>query len=461
MDIIHADSNDDLIRCIHLNIPAVLHLNIDIVQIPEFLLRIDKIATLCESINVIDTNCVTIYGNSKTIKTTWDQFFIDVKINSGLYIKDFHYQMHSYFQDVALDLPLYIQDDWLNWYWKRYHKHSSDYHFLYVGGSTTHTAIHHDVCCSYSWSINLQGRKKWTIWHPSNDLNYSKEASSNNSKIIVFEQGLNELIFIPSGWSHKVENISNGEEIISINCNWFNAFNIMEIFLFLLRELNAIRKEIWHLRKDKSEHVLNKNQSRFYSNQIIGMDDVEWIQHCELLLNTNCSMNIKSFLEILSCRIMMLYSFHSTDMIILKPDWIKVFCNNFDMSMINTHDKEILKMYRETYLLVELLNSSINFMSFHIDNNNSTDDIEFIQIPKISMRDRYLELDNIVFWDFICIELSIILQYFLRNDILLLHTSRTFELTETILSDYLNDMQSTCIQLIMDSKNANIMDIIV
>ena len=36
-----------------------------------------------------------------------------------------------------------------------------------------------------------------------------------------------EVIFVPSGWHHQVENV---EDTISINHNWFNAANIQTIF---------------------------------------------------------------------------------------------------------------------------------------------------------------------------------------------------------------------------------------
>lgn len=40
---------------------------------------------------------------------------------------------------------------------------------------------------------------------------------------VVPMQGVNEALFVPSGWHHSVENV---EDTLSINHNWLNGFNI-------------------------------------------------------------------------------------------------------------------------------------------------------------------------------------------------------------------------------------------
>jgi hypothetical protein len=42
-------------------------------------------------------------------------------------------------------------------------------------------------------------------------------------KAIEVIQEAGEVIFVPSGWHHSVENL---DDTISINHNWFNGFNI-------------------------------------------------------------------------------------------------------------------------------------------------------------------------------------------------------------------------------------------
>jgi hypothetical protein len=156
-------------------------------------------------------------------------------------------------------------DDWLNWYWKRYRNGDDDYSFLYLGGNKTATGLHHDVMCSYSCSYNICGVKRWTLWHPSaqiepNSQQNSVHCSDDTLKQIILQNEL-DILFVPSGWHHTVENISEASEsnpnalTASINRNWFNAFSIYEVWLFIVRELNAVRNEIGYLRKTNNNAV--------------------------------------------------------------------------------------------------------------------------------------------------------------------------------------------------------------
>lgn len=72
---------------------------------------------------------------------------------------------------------------------------------------------------SYSWSVNLCGRKKWLLFPPGNenflrdeskqivymaDENYVEENDIFCFKVI---QEAGEIIFVPSGWYHQVSNL--------------------------------------------------------------------------------------------------------------------------------------------------------------------------------------------------------------------------------------------------------------
>jgi hypothetical protein len=109
----------------------------------------------------------------------------------GLYMKDFHFLLQRDAQQPESALapapaPYYavpppLDDDWLNEWWdaadtddtdekegkgKGKGRRRDDYRFLYLGPAGSRTPLHHDVLCSYSWSANLAGRKRWRLFHP-------------------------------------------------------------------------------------------------------------------------------------------------------------------------------------------------------------------------------------------------------------------------------------------------------
>lgn len=94
-----------------------------------------------------------------------------IESKDTLYGKDWHVDMEPTLS-LLYNLPEILVDDWLDWYWKQLHQHDDDYSFVYIGNHGSFTRVHHDVCCSYSWSLNMLGKKEWTLWPPrqSRDL---------------------------------------------------------------------------------------------------------------------------------------------------------------------------------------------------------------------------------------------------------------------------------------------------
>ncbi|KAI3454456.1 hypothetical protein Pfo_011119 [Paulownia fortunei] len=198
---------------------------------------------------------------------------------SLLYLKDWHFvkvpcpcsmgKTYEYPDYVAYSTPIFFLDDWLNLYLDKYRMHDdpdsyqerneiscSDYRFVYMGAKGTWTPLHADVFRSYSWSANVYGRKQWYFLSPSQHHlvfdRYMKSSVYNifedvcKSKYPGFEKAIwwectqeqKEIIFVPSGWYHQVHNL---EDTISINHNWFNAYNISWVWDLLLREYNEAK----------------------------------------------------------------------------------------------------------------------------------------------------------------------------------------------------------------------------
>lgn len=96
----------------------------------------------------------------------------------GLYMKDFHFVLRQREKATAQEggepgyyaVPPPLDDDWLNEWWDAKDDDDSgrvdDLRFMYLGPAGSRTPLHHDVLCSYSWSANLAGSKRWRLFHP-------------------------------------------------------------------------------------------------------------------------------------------------------------------------------------------------------------------------------------------------------------------------------------------------------
>lgn len=71
-------------------------------------------------------------------------------------------------------------------------------------------------------------------------------------------QEQNEIVFVPSGWYHQVHNL---EDTISINHNWFNAYNLSWVWNLLLRDYNVAKEYIEDIRDicDNFEGLCQRN----------------------------------------------------------------------------------------------------------------------------------------------------------------------------------------------------------
>ncbi|GFP90741.1 jmjc domain-containing protein 4 [Phtheirospermum japonicum] len=198
--------------------------------------------------------------------------FIDIwektssSVNGGddgksLYLKDWHF-VKEYPDYVAYTTPVFFLDDWLNLYLDKYSMHGdpesyqarneiscSDYRFVYMGSKGTWTPLHADVFRSYSWSANVCGRKQWYFLTPSQHH-------------LVFDRYMKSSVYdiFEDVCESKYPGFEK-EDTISINHNWFNAYNISWVWDLLLREYHEAKGYIEDIKDicDDFEGLCQKN----------------------------------------------------------------------------------------------------------------------------------------------------------------------------------------------------------
>ncbi|WJX39129.1 hypothetical protein P8452_26708 [Trifolium repens] len=173
------------------------------------------------------------------------------------YLKDWHF-VKEYPDYVAYITPMFFCDDWLNLYLDNFRMNTysdsspqnteiccSDYRFVYMGIKGSWTPLHADVFRSYSWSANVCGKKRWNVkscvYNIFDEVSDSKYPGFKKAIWLECTQEAGEIIFVPSGWYHQVHNL---EDTISINHNWFNAYNLSWVWNLLLRDYNEAKEYI-------------------------------------------------------------------------------------------------------------------------------------------------------------------------------------------------------------------------
>ena len=106
-----------------------------------------------------------------------------------------------------------------------------DFLFLYWGDAGTSTGYHQDVVGTFSWSLNIRGRKEWKFFL----------RRSPSIKVIQCIQEPGEMVFVPSGCFHTVLNLE--ADTISINQNWFNELNICEVVEKIVGDYQTVSDE--------------------------------------------------------------------------------------------------------------------------------------------------------------------------------------------------------------------------
>lgn len=156
------------------------------------------------------------------------------------YLKDWHACLDL--NDAGLfRTPLYFRDDWLN-DWLSTKPRASDYRFVYLGPVGSRTGVHIDVVHSNSWSAQVAGCKRWLLLEPSkahlvegaNGI-CCVESFPEDVRPLCIEviQSPGEIIFVPSGWYHCVENLTDS---LSANVNWVDSASLRRSWNHLLKE---------------------------------------------------------------------------------------------------------------------------------------------------------------------------------------------------------------------------------
>ena len=189
---------------------------------------------------------------------------------NGRYLKDWH--INKVARDLGLE-PLFVTppklDDWLNDYSLCNINEKLDFQFLYWGDRGSSTGYHEDVAGTFSWSYNLRGRKAWSFYTWTLD---------GTPSVIKCIQQPGELIFVPSGCFHSVENLE--DDTISINQNWLNDRNLVEV----ARRVAADSLEA---------------SRRFDMFEIKFTTEAERIEQIEFVTRSNNDINASILLEII------------------------------------------------------------------------------------------------------------------------------------------------------------------
>lgn len=161
-----------------------------------------------------------------------------------VYLKDWTFRLDG-LGALAPTPPILAQfRNWLS------RPHGDDYVFLYLGKQGTSTGLHADVANSFSWSANVCGRKRWKLLpvtethliydhtgrHVAADFYTGSDwarcrcgrwryfPNLRSARPVEFTQLAGEVVFVPSGAYHTVENL---DDALSVNANLVNACNAL------------------------------------------------------------------------------------------------------------------------------------------------------------------------------------------------------------------------------------------
>ncbi|PRB68177.1 hypothetical protein CQ011_14955 [Arthrobacter sp. MYb213] len=169
---------------------------------------------------------VNVETQDGTISSTVGDYFQLLAKGDGLdtYLKG--WTVSNYLSDFAkLPLPAVFQ----SWFGDLPHGSRPDWNWIFVGPKGSNSALHIDVMCSSAWNLLVSGRKKWLFQSPAlaadaGLLQDSLVVSSGNEARIQYThiQEPGDVVIVPGGWAHAVENL---DLTVSLTGNWVNSSN--------------------------------------------------------------------------------------------------------------------------------------------------------------------------------------------------------------------------------------------
>ncbi|XP_015453596.1 jmjC domain-containing protein 4 isoform X2 [Pteropus alecto] len=190
-----------------------------------------------------------------------------------LYLKDWHL-CRDFSADGVFTLPVYFSSDWLNEYWD--FLDVDDYRFIYMGPTGTWSPFHADIFRSFSWSVNICGRKKWLFFPPGQE-----EALRDCHGSLPYDVTTPALLDSHLHPMHQhcspPLEVTQEDDTISINHNWVNGCNVANMWHFLQQELCAVQQEVSEWRDSMPD----------------------WHNHCQVIMRSCSGINFEEFYHFL------------------------------------------------------------------------------------------------------------------------------------------------------------------
>ena len=163
------------------------------------------------------------------------------------YLFDWSLPLYAPLLDQNFTTPELFQDNYLKKTSSTALYHNS-WPSLFIAQAGTNSGLHVDAFGSHFWMFLVSGRKKWTFYSPEdcaalNPTFYdsldpvfrptSAQLAAVDSYNVVLEEG--QLLFVPSGSPHRVENL---QDTVAVSGNFANDTNIDEVVRHL--KINAL-----------------------------------------------------------------------------------------------------------------------------------------------------------------------------------------------------------------------------